>query len=713
MIEGFPRHIDKLFISNILQTEADMDISIRINPYKQNQARKKVRRQLTKLQKDRKRKNREGQITESIENRITDIKKLHKKLDIGEERLFDVSINIATGAKSKEKLKKSTEKLQSELNKQQLIPGIPYYKMLQAFKTTLPTTKNKIRRHTDTQPRSMPTGATAELFPFAGNNTTLEKKGILLGTNINTGQPFLTDLFNSNNPNWIAVGTSGSGKSFTAKLTASRYTAQGVQTYIIDPHGEYKDTVNNLSGQNIELSVKKDNMINPLDLTGHTLDEKLVSLQEFYQILFEDLSKSQKPKIMKATRKAYEEKGIYKEQPRTWRNNKPPQLRNVHRKLIELRDRETDTAQVRSYNVLIDQLEPYIHGTNSFLDTNTTIEPDSHITNFSIESLPEKMYPELMFIILDYLQSRMKKDQSRKMVIIDEAWELLSSTVGEDDLDESFIFRTVKSSRKYNLSLGLIVQEIDDLVNSRAGKSVLANTSTKMVFKQDRSVVKTVCSQLQLNQKEQTLIKSFGPGNCLFINDDKHAPIQVRASEQEKDLNHTDPGEGFSDSLKPVSNLMGEGFPESDMYLEDDLNPSEIRCLKNNSDWEYSRQPLFRGGKAKKHWVYVPGVEGADHERMVLGYRDWLEEKFGGVELSYNKADIEVQSDDRLIGVEVETGSNFKHSRSDLDVKKRQNDERYDDWFFVVLDLDLKDNYEDIHDAVIRTEFKDKIQELL
>jgi hypothetical protein len=299
------------------------------------------------------------------------------------------------------------------------------------------------------------------------------------------------------------------------------------------------------------------------------------------------------------------------------------------------------------------------------------------------------------------------------MVIIDEAWELLSSTVGEDDLDESFIFRTVKSSRKYNLSLGLIVQEIDDLVNSRAGKSVLANTSTKMVFKQDRSVVKTVCNQLQLNQKEQTLIKSFGAGKCLFINDDKHAPIQIRASEQEQNLNHTDPGEEFSDSVKPVSNLTGKGFPESDMYLEEDLNPSEIRRLKNNSDWDYSRQPLFRGGRAKKYWVHVPGVEGADHERMVLGYRDWLQENFGGVTLPYNKADIEVQSGEDLIGVEVETGSNFKHARSDLEDKKRENDERYDDWFFVVLDLDLKDNYQDIHDAVIRTEFEDKIRELL
>lgn len=711
LVTGFPRSIDSRFIAEILNSDAPVDISLRINPFEQNQARRKVRKQLTKLEKDKRSKERQGEIAESIKNRVKDVKNLHRALDVGDERLFNLSLNMATSADTEEELEKNTEKVVSEMNKQQLLSGIPYYKMLQAFQTVLPLSSNRIRKHVESQPRSMPTGALAELFPFAGQPSQLDSEGILLGSNLNTRQPVLTDVFDATNPNWMTVGTSGSGKSFAAKLMLSRYVSQGVTGYVIDPHGEYSDVVKNLSGQDIELSIKKGNMINPLDLMGHSYREKLLSLEELFGIMFDGLTKSQKPKIMKAVRRTYTRQGIVEEDPETWESVDAPKLRDLLETLKDMRSEENDTVQLKSYDVLIEQLEPYVYGANNFLDTETSVEPDSHLTNFNIEDLPESHYPEMMFIVLDFLYSRMKSDRDRKMIVVDEAWELLRQA-GQGSgkgLDSSFVLRVVKTSRKYNLSLGLIVQELEDLLGTRQGGSVLANTSSKLVLKQDRSVAEKISRKLELNSKEKSLIKNSGTGRGLFIVDDRHTPIQVQASKREENIVDSSP-ESFEvkQSYSIQSGPSSDGFPMDDLYFEEDLSTSQVEELSDRSSWRKDYTPAFRGGKGKTSWVRVSGEAGAEHQKLVYAYRDFLEEFSSDVGVTSRKADVEfVSSDGLLVGLEVETGQNLKHDKQSLERKMERNDELYDDWFFVVTRKDYRGGYSEFGRVLIRNEVED------
>ena len=66
-----------------------------------------------------------------------------------------------------------------------------------------------------------------------------------------------------------------------------------------------------------------------------------------------------------------------------------------------------------------------------------------------------------MFLVLDYVYMKMKKDLDRKILLIDEAWSLLSRTE-----DAGYIFEIVKTCRKYNLGLLLINQEVEGLLTS-------------------------------------------------------------------------------------------------------------------------------------------------------------------------------------------------------------------------------------------------------
>ena len=69
-------------------------------------------------------------------------------------------------------------------------------------------------------------------------------------------------------------------------------------------------------------------MINPLDLMGHSYPEKRLILMDLMPILLGDLTEPQKSFMDKALTEAYERKGIYMDDPTTWKNE-PPILEDI------------------------------------------------------------------------------------------------------------------------------------------------------------------------------------------------------------------------------------------------------------------------------------------------------------------------------------------------------------------------------------------------
>ena len=66
----------------------------------------------------------------------------------------------------------------------------------------------------------------------------------------------------------------------------------------------------------------------------------------------------------------------------------------------------------------------------------------------------------------------MKNVKGKKFLVIDEAWSLLGRAE-----EANYIFEIVKTCRKYNMGLLLITQDVADLLGSKAGGAVLANSS--------------------------------------------------------------------------------------------------------------------------------------------------------------------------------------------------------------------------------------------
>ena len=121
--------------------------------------------------------------------------------------------------------------------------------------------------------------------------------------------------------------------------------------------------------------------------------------------------------------------------------------------------------------------------------------------------MPDQVKPIAMFLILEYVYKKMMEDHGRKVLVIDEAWSLL-----QHSSESSYVLKIVKTSRKFNLGLVIITQEVADLLNSKAGGAVLANISWTYLLRQKPAVIDSIVNSFKLNPSERNMIITAGLG---------------------------------------------------------------------------------------------------------------------------------------------------------------------------------------------------------
>ena len=80
-------------------------------------------------------------------------------------------------------------------------------------------------------------------------------------------EPFLCNRRELINSNGFIVGTSGSGKSFAAKLEEfGTFLGTGDDIFVVDPESEYKYLAEKLGGEVIKIAAGSPHHINALDM---------------------------------------------------------------------------------------------------------------------------------------------------------------------------------------------------------------------------------------------------------------------------------------------------------------------------------------------------------------------------------------------------------------------------------------------------------------
>src|SRR6202008_2096160 len=136
----------------------------------------------------------------------------------------------------------------------------------------------------------------------------------------------------------------------------------------------------------------------------------------------------------------------------------------------------------------------------------------------------------------NYIWNKTKTDTKRRLLIVDEAWQLMKY---EDSAN--FLFSLAKRARKYNLGITTISQDVEDFMGSRMGRAIVANASMQLLLKQSPSAVQILTDVFKLTSEESKRLSQFPVGQGLFFAGQNHVHIQITASPTETGLITTNP----------------------------------------------------------------------------------------------------------------------------------------------------------------------------
>ncbi len=188
---------------------------------------------------------------------------------------------------------------------------------------------------------------------------------------------------------------------------------------------------------------------------------------------------------------------------------------------------------------LADRLEKFVKGSLvGVFDQQTNVEIRNPLTVFSIRELEDELRPIAMYLILDFIWTKIRRDTKRRLLIVDEAWYMMKYP------DSALFLNSIaKRARKYYLGLTTITQDVEDFLSVELGKSIIQNSSMQILLKQSSAAIEEVAKVFYLSEGEKHLLLAADIGEGLFFAGPAHAAMRVIASPEEHALATTKPQE--------------------------------------------------------------------------------------------------------------------------------------------------------------------------
>ncbi len=522
-VVGYPRYVSANWLSPLINFNHSLDIAMYIYPTDSKGTLEQLRRRTAEMEAEISTDIQRGRIPHAAtQAALEDVKSLQDQLVKGIERFFQFSLYVTIAADSVKELNTITQQVQSTLGSLLILAKVASLSMEDAFKTTLPYSKDKLM-----VTRNMDTTALSTTFPFTSSELS-DNKGILYGVNAHNESLVIFDRFSLENANMLVLATSGAGKSYFVKLEILRSLMFDTESIILDPENEYEMIAKAVGGNYISFSSSSLNKINPFQLANvndSTEDEmgyKYLFLQSLLKIMLGQMTPTEDATLNRALVLTYRQKGIT-EDPAT-HTLEAPRMEDLYRSLIGMEDENAKNLSAR--------LEKYVMGAvKGIFDQQSNISLDSKVTVFTLRELADEIRPIVMFIILDYVWTKIRTDLKRRLLIVDEAWYLMRY---EDSA--KILQGFVKRARKYYLGVTVISQNADDFLTSPYGKAIVTNSALQLLFKQSPAAVDQVADVFYLSQGEKHMLLSAGVGEGLFFAGQNHVAIRVISSPDEHAL---------------------------------------------------------------------------------------------------------------------------------------------------------------------------------
>lgn len=566
-VYGYPRQVYTGWLSSMVNLDEVMDMSLYVYPVESQVVLENLRKKVTQLEAGIQIDSEKGRIRDpGKQAAIIDAEEIRDKLQVGEERFFRFGLYFTIYGGSQEELEFISHKVESMLGQQLVYSKPATSQQEQGLNSTVPQMTDQLQIR-----RNMSTGALSTSFPFTSADLS-QDNGILYGINMHNSGLVIFDRFSLENGNSVVFAKSGAGKSFTVKLEALRSMMFGTEIFIIDPENEYQRMCDAVGGAYVRLSLNSATRINPFDLprvvdneeADNALRSNLITLHGLLRLmmggaqaqmlggnsaLMPALAPSEEADLDAALIETYAKAGITND-PLT-HTGQVPTISDLYDTLLHMGGTGPQLAQ---------RLRKYTTGTFAGIFSQpSNIDINNPLVVFNIRDLEDELRPVAMYIVLNYIWNKTKTDQKRRMLIVDEAWQLMKY---EDSAN--FLFSVAKRARKYNLGITTITQDVEDFMGSRMGRAIVANASMQFLLKQSPSAVDVLSDVFKLTSEEKKRLSQFPVGQGLFFAGQNHVHIQVVASPTEASLITTNPDQlqqmqasgqqGAVDLQAPVAN---------------------------------------------------------------------------------------------------------------------------------------------------------------
>ncbi len=530
LVLDYPSFLISGWLEKIINLDEAFNLVFYFYPLETSQVLKQLEKQLAKVEAQIYERGEKGKVrSPELETAYKNVEELRDLLVQAQEKMFQVGFYITIFANDKKELDLKTSKM-TKLLESSLVTVKPImFQQKDAFFTTLPLGTDQIKSN-----YYLNSSTASSFFPFISSEL-IDDSGVFFGVNLQNAGFIILDRWRYENPHLVILARSGSGKSYSSKLEVMRNLMMGTDVIVIDPENEYRSIAELYNGSFIALSLKSENNFNPFDLPPvleneepvDVYKEHIADLITFCQLIVgEKLSSEELAILDQALNQTYASFNILPD--RDFSQVKIfPTLNDLERILMSL----TGGDKIAS------KFYPYTQGNFSgFLNKPTTVELNKRVIVFGLKDLPEVLRPIGMFVVLNYIFNRVRREIKKRLVIIDEAWWIMKQPFGAE-----FLLNAVKRGRKYGLALTTITQDVEDFLNSPYGKPIITNSALTFLMKQSPATI-DLCAQIfTLSQGEKQFLLQAERGEGLLIVGQKKVPVYILASYAEDQIIRTRP----------------------------------------------------------------------------------------------------------------------------------------------------------------------------
>ena len=412
---------------------------------------------------------------------VEDIKKVQEVIARENKQLVYAHFNLVVGVPINADIQKCTNHLENSFGRLGIHISKRAYNQLELFVNSFPGNCYGMNHDYD---RFLTLSDAAACLMYKEHIQHSEDTPLKIYYTDRQGVPVAIDISGkegknkiTDNSNFFCLGPSGSGKSFHMNSVVRQMWEQNTDVVMVDTGNSYEGLCEYVGGKYISYTDEHPITMNPFAIKREELNiEKIGFLKNLIMLIWKgtqgEVTKTEDRLVEQVITEYFDEYFVKKRIDNLSFNT------FYEYSTIRIPDiiRENNLAGIdlAAYNYL---LKDFYKGGSHELTLNENLDTklfDETFIVFEIDSIKDDplLFPLVTLIIMDVFIQKMRIKKNRKVLVIEEAWKAIASPMMAE-----YIKYLYKTARKFWASVGVVTQEIQDIVGSPIVKEAIINNS--------------------------------------------------------------------------------------------------------------------------------------------------------------------------------------------------------------------------------------------